>query len=663
MRYRYWLLLMSVLPLSIHAQTRTIYNKLGMKEGGELTRNSPLEPDYSSIMGIPASTSVRSRNELTNLMLQTKELFKTPSRFAANYSIPILDTLQLADGNFLYSENGKYGLKSAGGAILTAPKYDFVEKKEKGFVGYQSDTCNYFDNTGKALLSRYYYSITPTSKSTFIIQNNKGFGVLDAANKTIIEPVFYNIEPLEQQGQLFYKISPEAKKYYYVSQNVKDTIWINDEGSFLKIIDSEYWTLGGRIINIKTKRELTSEKEVYIEIIDEKKQLANLSWKDGRYLINFKGQIIVDQVFGTIGQFNESGYAVASVKDQGGTEKWGVINRNGSWVVPAKYYRTSFINNQVVQVINEERLGGTIRLKDGKTLLSNKYTDIRTLDDKLGYAVLKDANRYKIDVFTLKDSKIIRNVPFRSLSKLRICGGKGFIASNEAGETLLNENFEPLTKRAYSRIFYGPADNSILATDFRGDTVMTQWMSCSGKIQTLKVNGKESDVFNSLIKIDEGFYYVKTLENRGYFILRDGTTVPADNSLESIERADFQDYYIMVADNGKYGLINSEGKTIMPLEFVHIGKFNRMTGLASYSFDGEHYGYFTTTGELLFGGKYDKTGSLGLGVFKVENNGYKTVLNRSNTRVTGYTYSIIELVGGLIKVESDKFSIIGKRIR
>lgn len=101
-------------------------------------------------------------------------------------------------------------------------------------------------------------------------------------------------------------------------------------------------------------------------------------WKDEKAgCIDTKGNEVIPFAFHDIDDFTEFGLACASIKEQESAERWGVIDRQGQWVIPAEWDGAKFLNPgdgcEPLVNVQREHQSGFMNLA-GETMLPCEYT-------------------------------------------------------------------------------------------------------------------------------------------------------------------------------------------------------------------------------------------------------------------------------------------------
>lgn len=665
-----------VTGISLSAQ-RTIYQELHLTPGGcKLSFfETVMEEGIADFSPERTPEKESSGPSLLSIINESRPLFKLTSPFANLYATETRPDIIMSNGNVVFKENGLYGLKTNAGKIIIQPSFKYIiPDGKKGFVGYKAAVCNYYDLNGKKYFNTDYYFIQPTTINTFIVQTATGFGVVDALKKTLIKPAFYKINTFSDKGQFYYKIYTEADKTFFLSQRAKDTIRVSMPHGDPTILSGGYWKTDAGLVDTKTNKSVICEPRFYTEVLSAENQLASVSHDDKKYLINFKGVLLGKESFKGIYSFQKNGLSIASIESP--TDKntyfraslWGVIDSKGNWVIKPVYSWLNFINDDLLEG-GYKREGGAIISKTGKVLTDFKYNNIRIVNDSMLLAVVETKDTIQSDLIRIRDLKIIRkDLPYRSISKNELCTSENYIAELKKGECWLNEKLEPILPHVYSRLFYGPNRTSIIGSNFFKDRSgsESQLYDCNGVIKKFTIDGKIYDTFDSYTYVDKDLGHVLLTDGTGYFILPDGRTVANNSHWQDIKKGNNKDLFITMIYGGKFGIVNSEGTTVIPPVFEYISPYDPETGLAGYNFNDKQKGYLTKEGELLFDLLYEDCEWLGKGLFKVKKHNNWGVVNRENKIIIPVENEHIELNGGIILAGNDsnpkKYTLTGEDI-
>lgn len=645
---------------------KTVFQLFNLpSEGCELSKSDPATEELSLMMD-PYSVNQNEAIEsnLTALIEKYTPLFERDDKISAKFEEPIKPEISFKNGNHSFKQNNKYGLMDVENNIIIPASFHTIKQNgEDGFVAYTDQLCNYYSNDGHKILNEDYYFIKPTVKNSLIVQTKDGYGVITKENKTIITPAYFQIQEVYQKEQFYYWIRESYDHNFYLNEDAKDTIYLNAQPSEFRIIDAIYWEYYGDIINTKTKRNVVCGN-YYIEIVSSEHQLARIKDKKtkSKYLMKCNGDLVTNQPFVDISSFKENNLAIASIKEENRI-LYGLLNPMGEWIIEPQYNRLYFINNTHLAAGNSDKKCGIITIND-EVVLPFEYRNIYEISEHYALCVGSESS----DIIDLRSKKILKSdLPYISISKAKRCDFDVFIAKGKKRECVVNDNFEQISPANYTRVFYGPDNNSFVGTDFlENNNRKSQVFDCNGQLKTLNINKKEYSTFYNYEEITPELHHILLASDTGYFVHGKGKLTEDNTHWQNIEYSNVKDLFTTMKYGGTFGIINSMGETVIPPIFEFIGTFDKRTGLARYNFDNKQKGYLTTKGELLFGTKYLETIQLNYGTFKVKKDEKWGVVNRNGDEIVPLNYSKVWLNGGIIHAEHgnsvEYFDIFGNRI-
>jgi hypothetical protein len=654
---------------------KTIYELFHLKPGGcRILSSDKMQIDV--LMEVESMSDEKRetvRNDLSPILVDYRPLFNRPAELTAIYQKKEAMAV-FNNENYIFKENDLYGLKNAQNYPIIRAKFNAIIPDEKnGFVAYENQFCNYYSMTGQKLLKSDYYFIKRTPKNTFIVQNKAGYGVILSNNNFIISPGFLDIDFVSKDKIMFYWLQKTEDSGFYLSENAKDTIQLNDKG-MLQILDADHWIYAGRLINIKTKKFLICELEYFIEIVSPELHLAKISDSKTRlkYLIDFDGNLITNQPFKDIYGFDKKIVGIGVIKDEKGKSRYyndlyGIIDSKGKWLINPAYRSLYYINDSLIIARDKNDLCGIINAKSN-IAIPFKYKDFNKINESHVLGVISKDGEINSEVIRLSDRKIIKTgLHYTRLYSTELCNGTIYLATEKKNECALNGNFEPVCP-CYERIFYESDKNSLIGTNFSQNGIVTEshYFDCKGNRRSFTIQGKSYNNFMSYNRISPDLEHVLISSDTGYFITSKGKVVENNGHWQSIEYSNSKDLFKTMKYGGKYGIINSEGETVLPCVFEYVGTFDKNSGLASYDLNDKQKGLLTNDGEFLFGTLYLETIELGFNLFRVKKNEKWGVVTRKGKVIVPVSYSNIRLTGGIIIAQSgnvtDKFDIAGNRI-
>ncbi|MBS9777751.1 MAG: WG repeat-containing protein [Gammaproteobacteria bacterium] len=433
-------------------------------------------------------------------------------------------------------EDKQYGIIDFSGKTIVPLEFSDIEVLSNDFIAYKNSRGYWglLDPNGKHLVGAQYDAIygVDFSKKVMKFVLDRREGLLDTSGVEIIPPR-YNYIRMRDSG-LIHCTTPDDKTSYFTTKLQPVTLPEN--------VDS-YKLIGDRIL---------------FETKDGEKQLIDLSGKS----------IIPPDYYylSQLGDFFEA------QKDNG--DNWllkGVLDKNGKIIVPVEY-------NQIKQagdffIAQKNGVGSrdiyTIYKKDGTVLFKPQAFEDVVFDESLNIFVLYDkkgkdplsyvghvdtsGNINRVNFWKYKEARIINKQLDQALRKR-----KKFGLFDRDGKQLLPFEYQELfTISGFSdKIFYGK-------DDLYG--VMTR----DGKIITkpsFEVIGKQLKYKDGEIEKDFPVFTVRYNQRWGlYNLATNDIVLPFDYDAIDVRVIKANDEYLIeVTQADKFGLVNMEGKTILP---------------------------------------------------------------------------------------------------
>ncbi|MBC7452042.1 MAG: hypothetical protein H7259_11190, partial [Cytophagales bacterium] len=167
-------------------------------------------------------------------------------------------TALFSNKNYLYKENGLYGIKNASNQIIVSARYERIMHVDSaGFSAYTEGYCKYFTADGNKVIDRSYYFIKKSGPNVFNVQTAKGFGVVSNKGEVVVKPVYYKIDTIHSFGSLYYRVYTNEKDSYFLNETGKDTLWLHVAYySKPKPFCKDVWIESDKLYNLKIKKQL-----------------------------------------------------------------------------------------------------------------------------------------------------------------------------------------------------------------------------------------------------------------------------------------------------------------------------------------------------------------------------------------------------------------------
>lgn len=371
----------------------------------------------------------------------------------------------------------------------------------------------------------------------FITTINGKTGVIDKSGNTIIEPTYeyiqipnpskpificlydYNASNREYSSKVLNDKGEEIYKNFDFVQSLATNNTTNDYPYQTNILkykkDNKYGilTIDGN--------QVTDAIYDSIEVLKYKDDVIKVSVNNKYGLIKIDGEKIVNTEYDNItadGYYNEktnyefAGYIVSTKTNEG--YRFGYINNKGKVLLEDKYNQISRIN----EIIDDDNVyllsyqNGQAGLnRNSQTIINNEYEDIE-YDNTNGLVSIQKSNKYGI--YNMKGEEILP-IQYDSI----IFVGK-YIDATKDGETLV--------------------------FDANG-------------------NKQSDDSYLALIPTKNSKYYITIDRNNNYGVANSNNISIVENKYAYIEYA-FDNYFI-VSKDGKSGLVDDIGRTILDIKY------------------------------------------------------------------------------------------------
>lgn len=372
----------------------------------------------------------------------------------------------------------------------------------------------------------------------FIIKDEGKVGIIDTNGNQIIAPEYNSIKIPNPQKPVFI-----CTYNYNYETGEYDTKILNSN-------NEEIFTEYEEVTCIALKNLIT-------EVPYEKSVLKYK--KDGKYgLIDFDGKVIVKPIYDEIDNFlYKEGELLVKKED-----KYGVINIKGTVLIDVKYDSVSG-DGYYCEDSKYKKDGYIVSLKTedgyrygyidytGKQLLKIEYNNIyriNNIDNAEDIYLVAEKNG---QAGLMKNEKQILNHQYQSMEY------------DDQNELLILEKNK---KYGVSRL----NGNSVLGIDYSTITLEGIYIYTEKDKQTyiydLNGNKQKEIIYKNIIKVDDTDYSI-TVDNNGKYglINKDGKII-VTNKYYYLEHL-YDDYYISVGDLGKSGIINNKDDVIVPINY------------------------------------------------------------------------------------------------
>jgi len=315
----------------------------------------------------------------------------------------------------LYSKDGKYGLLSLEGEMITKPIYEEIKSigtKEGIFQVKQEEHYGVINGKGTTIVKPKYASVRYDDgiKPGYIVsektEQGYRYGYVNEKGKKVLEAKYNNLERImgEQNKKKYYFIAfldgqagvLENKKeilphqYTDIVYHEQDHIFIGKRNERLgafdekgkEILPAEYQNLyiAGDYMN--------AEKDGNVEVYEKSgKKVENALYKSKKATDNEEYSIVIDK-----------------------EDKYGVIGKNGNIYIDCSYEYIEYITKDYFLATRDGKTG--VITKDNKSVVELKYSALTKIEGtKLLQATLKEEARTTTEIldYTMKKVASLEN--------------------------------------------------------------------------------------------------------------------------------------------------------------------------------------------------------------------------------------------------------------
>lgn len=439
----------------------------------------------------------------------------------------------------------------------------------------------------------------------------KRFGAFFIVIIILVVGVFIIKNNLEKKYEIKIEEISNFKYYIFKDNNLYGVIDENGEiileASFDKIIipnpsiDLFACYKDEKVNIINSKNEIILDKFDSVEPIKLKNVANTLSYeksvlkykKEGKYgLIGFDGNIITKNLYDSLEnlQPTEGKFLVSQ------NNKYGVIDLNGNKLVDTKYDQCNsdeyyskdngYIKSGFI-IINKTDDGykyGYINY-NGKKILDIKYNDIervQLIDDNKLYLIASNNGKYG---FYNKSKKILDNdyqeiIYDDNVNLLMLQKNKKYGVASLDGKILVDVNCDEISSRGI--YFYTTNSGTNKVYDSNANIIDINFNS--------SVYNTQSDDYKISTILNNNITYYGILDKNGNKLVEDKYRY-----LEYL----YKNYFTAIDDEGKIGIINSNGKTILDMKYSSIQKIKEKNIIQTIDDNGVSEFYSETMDKVL----------------------------------------------------------------
>lgn len=596
MKYLFFIFPFSLflLPQFATAQQKTIYEVLGLKEGGcesnriyKEGRTLPKEEQEESY-SVEGEWNQSSKGQ-KKATLDPKDLNDALAAFP-NLIQTLPDStkwtgnFKLTNGNYTYKEKGKYGLKNKKGKKLIAPIFTriYVDKKNTGFVGCIDDACNYYQKKKKVLPKDYFY-VNRMFGDTFFVKGKNGMGAI-TPKSIVMPPIFEFLSPSWKNNIPYFQYFKGEENQRIIALNEMEqffcnSIYVSEQVGHLT---EEYILTDKILISRTTGRQLICETGYELSLFDKKTGtlLLNDVKKEQYYLIDKKGIIRTPKAYKSIKKVeSENGdlLLVSQQSEEDGQQsiKYGMLDFSGNQLIPISH---STINaTKYGAIASNEKKEQAFITYENEIFIPFGNHELKWLWPDYLVQYSKE-DKPLANIWNLKTKKLLKeNLPYYGFLNITCCDGKIFKAMSIDGNrdnAYFNTNFEFLGSDPNATDIASNAENPCFSRlNKKQKAAPKAYVDCQGNPITFNVDGKEITYINDWHNLNKNWGYLDAGGTASPRFINQNTNkeILLSAPLAFQKQLKFRNLLVFKnLENGKMGLYDQDMNLLLPLLFDKI---------------------------------------------------------------------------------------------
>lgn len=496
-------------------------------------------------------------------------------------------------------KEGKVGIINLKGEILIEPVYDDIKipnPEKPVFVCKNAEQFTVLNEKAEEILTQYQevdaielngiVSNMPYEKSVLKYKQDGKYGLVNLKGKKITAPVYEEITSLaHKEGELLVK---QDGKYGVINQKgttilenkydsiVGDGFYTEDDqyalsGYIVSVTTKEGYRYG--YINHKQKQILKPEYASVIRLlqIEQTNDIYLAVVKNGQVGILKNGKEIVEYKYQDI-EYNTDNQTFTLERNS----KLGVCNLEGKIIVPVEYDGIVIAGLYIQATKNDET---QIFDLEGKQVEDVVFNGIHTTANDNYYITVDKSEKYGImkknkDILVDNQYSYIEYLQEDFFVAVKEDGKIGMI--NAQGTTIVDFNYDVIQKLEGSNVIEAKILEQNITDLYAKDL------------------SKIVSVTNGNISIKNG--YIHVIDNKMQYIDLNGSKVSDVTALRENE-------IFAKEQNGKWGFIDKQGKTVVEFEYDEVTQINEY-GFAGIKKDGK-WGVINSEGKEIQTPKYE----------------------------------------------------------
>lgn len=529
------------------------------------------------------------------------------------------------------SRKTKWGIVKNGQWILK-PEYDSIDTRFSEWKLLQNGKRTWCDTTGKLMAPLRFHDMGYLDGNYFDVRQNGKWGIYDARADSLIIPIQYDgFDYCGGCGMASdYVLASKNGKWGVIGFDKKVRVPFEYEHEHWGMRSDEWvYSLqrkGKRVlINMNTGKIFTETEYEFPDNMLWNGLVCLI--KNKKYgLVTATGQPVTKFEYDYITWFDDVRNRLihyACVEKNG---KYGIIDTTGAIVIPIKHNGLIWAYNDSTFYVNgkKEKL---LLDRAGRKLLSGSYEDILelTVDDNTPYLyTLINDHGYRL---YNRRSQSLTPLLYNDISTCMLNGM--LITECNKKKGVINFDGQEIFAPQFDYLFYVHGDSSLLKLKSYGSEHATESLvTLDGKIvlppEYNSIEELKDHMF--LLQQDSSYFLFNSKTGKKELLPYKMVSMTGENGLLLINDdkgarlldptsgniiADgfeniysFHDHIATVHKQGKMGAIDALGRTVIPFVYTHLSDLQN--GLAIVQKDNEHYGVIDSTGREILPMEYDK---------------------------------------------------------
>lgn len=498
---------------------------------------------------------------------------------------------------FVLKENNQYGVINAQGNKIIETKYEDIKipNPEKAiFICYENKKTKVLNEKGEEIFTEYE-KIEPLrlknvssnlmyEKSVLKYSENGKYGIIDFNGKKITKAVYEEIDTLQfKEGELLVK---QEGKYGVI--NIKGTTLVKtnyDKIETDKFYEEEngYKNAGYIVsqttdegyrygyVNLEGKEIIETKYNDLSRITDiDSDDIYIICAENGKYGVFKNDKQIINNEYQSL-VYNETNNSLIALKGK----KYGVISTTGNIIVPFEYKQIDITGDYIYGTTTDENVkifdsnGQEANIDKNLSIIDIKDTDykmyIQTANNQTTYNVYK------------KEQKITNNdytyIQYLYDNYFIVCdkeGKLGIIDDNENIKVSINYNtiqiientnmVQAINNNTKTTEIYSKEMKKICELENATIENNKEYIKLYNDKETKYINKDEKEVKNTELFINNKIFAKKSGDKWGFEDIKGNKIV--DYKYEKVTELN-QYGFAGIKQNGKWGVINSEGEIIV----------------------------------------------------------------------------------------------------